>query len=91
MAATAQFTIRAGASCSGEVSSVLTGPATRTVTRLVAGPERRPGPGGPVPRETTPEGIWGGTTLQERRAARRSPARRAGHAAGQRVTRGGTA
>jgi WhiB family transcriptional regulator, redox-sensing transcriptional regulator len=41
--------------------------------------------------EAMPDGIWGGTTLQERRAARRSSARRAGRAAGQRGTSGGTA
>jgi WhiB family redox-sensing transcriptional regulator len=41
--------------------------------------------------ETMPEGIWGGTTLQERRAARRSSARRAGRAAGRQITSGGTA
>jgi WhiB family transcriptional regulator, redox-sensing transcriptional regulator len=40
--------------------------------------------------EAMPEGIWGGTTLDERRAARRSSARRAGHTARQRVTPGGT-
>jgi WhiB family transcriptional regulator, redox-sensing transcriptional regulator len=41
--------------------------------------------------ETMPEGIWGGTTLEEHRAARRSAVRRTGHAAGQRVTSNGTA
>jgi WhiB family transcriptional regulator, redox-sensing transcriptional regulator len=41
--------------------------------------------------ETKPEGIWGGTTMEERRAARRSPVRRAGHPAGQPVTSGRTA
>jgi WhiB family transcriptional regulator, redox-sensing transcriptional regulator len=43
MAATAQFRIGAGASCSGEVSRVVTGPVARTVTHLVAGPNHRRG------------------------------------------------
>jgi WhiB family redox-sensing transcriptional regulator len=37
--------------------------------------------------ETRPEGIWGGTTAEERRTARRSAA----HPAGQPVTSGRTA
>jgi len=46
--------------------------------------------------EIMPEGIWGGTTREERQAARRSSGRRArglsrGRAPGQRVTSGGTA
>jgi WhiB family transcriptional regulator, redox-sensing transcriptional regulator len=50
--------------------------------------------------EIMPEGIWGGTTREERQAARRSSGRRArgtvgaavtGHAPGQRVTSGRTA
>jgi hypothetical protein len=43
MAATALFTIGAGASCSGEVNRAVTGPVTRTVTHLVAGPKHRRG------------------------------------------------
>jgi len=38
-----------------------------------------------------PEGIWGGTTLEERRAARGSSLRRARHAASQQVAPGRTA
>ena len=41
--------------------------------------------------EAMPEGIWGGTTLDERRAARRSLTRRTGREARRRVTPGGTA
>jgi len=45
--------------------------------------------------EAMPEGIWGGTTLDERRAARRRPSRRHasgryGHAAGKPVPPGRT-
>jgi hypothetical protein len=40
--------------------------------------------------ETMPEGIWAGTTLEERRAARGSAVRQTGHAARQRVTSNGT-
>jgi WhiB family redox-sensing transcriptional regulator len=38
-----------------------------------------------------PEGIWGGTTPDERRAARRKSARRTVRATGQPVTSGATA
>jgi WhiB family redox-sensing transcriptional regulator len=41
--------------------------------------------------EAMPEGIWGGTTQEERRAARVSSVRRARHAAGQQVPSGRTA
>jgi WhiB family transcriptional regulator, redox-sensing transcriptional regulator len=36
--------------------------------------------------EAMPEGIWGGTTEEERRAARGSSVRRARHAAGQQAS-----
>jgi WhiB family redox-sensing transcriptional regulator len=35
--------------------------------------------------EAMPEGIWGGTTLEERRAARGASVRRARHAASQHI------
>jgi WhiB family redox-sensing transcriptional regulator len=38
-----------------------------------------------------PEGIWGGTTQEERRAARSNPARRASQATGQSSMPGGRA
>ena len=41
--------------------------------------------------EVMPEGIWGGTTLRERRAARGSSLRRARQAASQQVLSGRTA
>ncbi len=41
--------------------------------------------------EAMPEGIWGGTTVEERRAARGSSLRRARHAARQQVPSGRTA
>jgi WhiB family redox-sensing transcriptional regulator len=41
--------------------------------------------------EAAPEGIWGGTTQEERRAARASSVRRARQAAGQQVPPGRTA
>lgn len=70
-----------------------TGPAARQVeaAKAVCGPCAVRANCLSYALEAMPEGIWGGTTLEERRAARGSSLRRARHAAAPRVAPGRTA